>query len=242
MPGCRQGGRVPVHDVGEDRVDGATSHRVRPGDTLYSIAWRYGLDYRQIASDNDIAPPYTIYVDQMISLAATPVSVGKRPAARTGEEAATPVKRDSPVEPPATKAGELSPRIDADGFSWQWPLRGRIVRGFSLKGTVNKGLDIKGGAGSRVNAAADGIVVYAGGNLRGYGKLVIVKHSAQFLSAYGNNEDIRVREGERVKQGQMLASVGSSAMVGASSPEPLLHFEIRRNGKPEDPLRYLPAR
>ncbi len=118
---------------------------------------------------------------------------------------------------------------------WKWPLKGEVIRGFSLEGKVNKGINIGGKPGTPVRAAADGIVVYAGGNLRGYGKLVIVKHNQHYLSAYGNNQSIRVAEGVKVKAGQVLARVGASA-----SNIEMLHFEIRKDGKPVNPLWYLP--
>ena len=110
-----------------------------------------------------------------------------------------------------------------------------MVNSFSLNGRINKGIDIRGKLGDKVRAAADGVVVYAGGGLRGYGKLVIVKHSDSFLSAYGHNRKIQVKEGDRVKGGQVVGEVGPS-----SSKQEMLHFEIRRNGKPENPLLYLP--
>ena len=108
---------------------------------------------------------------------------------------------------------------------------------FSTTGKVNKGIDIRGGLGESVAAAADGVVVYAGGGLRGYGKLVIVKHNDHFLSAYGHNRAILVKEGEKVKGGQVVAEIGSSG-----PGKEMLHFEIRRDGKPEDPLLYLPKK
>jgi lipoprotein NlpD len=104
-------------------------------------------------------------------------------------------------------------------------------------GGVNKGLDISGKPGDRVNAAAEGVVVYAGGGLRGYGKLVIVKHNNQYLSAYGHNRSINVKEGDSVKRGQKLAEIGATG-----SQQPILHFEIRKSGKPVNPLGYLPKR
>ena len=104
-----------------------------------------------------------------------------------------------------------------------------------MKNPVNKGIDIVGEAGDAVNAAADGVVVYAGGNLRGYGKLVIIKHTDNFLSAYGNNASLAVVEGDEVKAGRTIASVGST-----EENKEMLHFEIRRDGKPVDPLLYLP--
>jgi lipoprotein NlpD len=110
-----------------------------------------------------------------------------------------------------------------------------VILAFSTTGRVNKGVDIRGRLGESVAAAADGVVVYAGGGLRGYGKLVIVKHNDHFLSAYGHNRAILVKEGEKVKGGQVVAEIGSSGLN-----QEMLHFEIRRDGKPEDPLLYLP--
>ncbi len=221
LAGCSNSGTVPVRDVGRNNV--GEFHRVQKGDTLYSIAWRYNLDYKTLAAANNIKSPYTIYVDQKILLR------GQVPASKRKSNKQQVVKKSPRV---VTK----NKNIQSQGESgWQWPIRGEVIKPFSLKGNINKGIDIKGVAGQRVNAAADGVVVYAGGNLRGYGKLVIVKHSDRFLSAYGNNQEIRVSEGETVKAGQMLAKVGASA-----SNVETLHFEIRLNGRPEDPLRYLP--
>ena len=114
---------------------------------------------------------------------------------------------------------------------------GEIVAGFALSGKVNKGVDLRGKLGESVLSAGDGVVVYAGGGLRGYSKLVIVKHSDRYLSAYGNNGAIYVKEGDKVMAGEKIAVIGSSG-----SKIETLHFEIRRNGKPENPLTYLPKR
>lgn len=130
--------------------------------------------------------------------------------------------------------------ISQAGVKWYWPLNGQVVNGFSLQGNINKGLDIAGKNGQPVASAAAGTVVYAGGGLRGYGKLVIVKHSDHFLSAYGNNSDILVKEGDKVRHGKVIAKLGSNGLEG--SGKQVLHFEIRRDGKPEDPLKYLPKR
>jgi len=223
LVGCASSGRVPVRDIGESRTAASDVHRVQKGDTLYSIAWRYGLDYKGLAAVNSIKSPYTIFVDQKIVLRGKPKkSVRKKSTQR---------KKTQPK--PRTKSS--SPPNVAQ-VVWQWPVKGEVIKEFSLSGNLNKGIDIKGGTGARVNAAAAGVVVYAGGNLRGYGKLVIVKHNDRFLSAYGNNQDIRVQEGDRVTSGQILARVGTSG-----SDIEMLHFEIRLNGKPENPLQYLPA-
>ncbi len=206
---------------------GASTHRsnyhlVRKGETLYSIAWRHGTDYRHLARINRIKPPYTIYAGQKLWL-------GSRSAVQPRKTRAPAPKKKVSKKP----SGSSAPI--ASNIAWRWPFRGKIIKPFSLDGRVNKGIDIAGKAGMSVRAAAPGVVVYAGGNLRGYGKLVIVKHNAHFLSAYGNNQSIRVREGERVKAGQIIGEVGTS-----SASVDMLHFEIRRDGKPLDPTRLLP--
>ena len=198
------------------------NYKVRKGDTLYSIAFRYGLDYKSLAKINGIRSPYTIYADQVIRL---------RGSAKLPESDSGPVAKSPPPKraPPTVKA-PVKP-VSA----WRWPLKGKVISPFSLKNPVNKGIDIAGKKGQTVVAAADGVVVYAGGNLRGYGKLVIIKHNDSYLSAYGNNGLMLVKEGQRVKAGKSIARVGRSA-----SNEEMLHFEIRRDGKPVNPMRYLP--
>ncbi len=195
-------------------------HLVRKGETLYSIAWRHGTDYRTLARINHIRPPYTIYAGQKLRIGPRiPVRARAKPVVPTR-------KKTSPARP-------VSPAVS--NIEWRWPVRGEIIKPFSLDGKINKGIDIAGKSGAPVRAAAGGVVVYAGGNLRGYGKLVIVKHDDHYLSAYGNNRSIRVREGEKVSAGQIIGEVGiSSANVA------MLHFEIRRDGKPVNPVRFLP--
>lgn len=232
LGGCGSTGSnwVPVVNSGE-RARG-NYYRVQRGDTLYSIAWRYGLDYKQLARINDISPPYTIYVNQRIRLHD---ATGKQTRKRRQ------VKKDGPPPgpprspPPKT---DIATAVSGTGaVDWRWPLEGEIIEAFSLEGKVNKGVDIRGKAGDPVRSAAGGVVVYAGGGLRGYGKLVIVKHNDQYLSAYAHNRAVLVKEGDKVSAGQVVAR------IGASGPDTeMLHFEIRRDGKPEDPLRYLPPR
>lgn len=200
-------------------------YRVRSGDTLYSIAFRYGLDYKSLASINGIRAPYTIFVDQRIKLRGS----ARLPAQDSGPTVAATAK---------TVKTTPSPKVPSKPVSaWRWPLQGEIIGRFSMKNPVNKGIDIAGRSGQTVVATADGVVVYAGGNLRGYGKLVIIKHNDNFLSAYGNNASMLVREGDSVKAGAGIAKVGSSA-----DSREMLHFEIRRDGKPEDPLKFLPKK
>ena len=227
LVGCTSSGRVPVWDIGDTRTPGSEVHRVQKGDTLYSIAWRYGLDYKALVAVNGIKPPYTIFVDQKIGLRGeAKKSVRKKTQSTQRKIKSKPRPKSRPKTPAPS---------NVDQVVWQWPIRGEVIKVFALSGNINKGIDIKGSAGDRVNSAAAGVVVYAGGNLRGYGKLVIVKHNDRFLSAYGNNQDVRVKEGDQVIGGQMLARVGTTG-----SDIEMLHFEIRLNGKPENPRQYLP--
>ena len=212
---------APVSMIGER----GKTHVVRRGETLYAIAWRYGLDYRALARSNGISKPYTIYVGQRLRLAST-TKQSKNGASnqRVAKAPARAVYKEKPVsKPPAPVAPSR--------LSWQWPIEGEVTSKFSLSGKVNKGIDVRASEGNAVRAAADGSVVYAGGNLRGYGKLVIVKHDATFLSAYGNNEALTVKEGDTVTKGQEIGRLGG---------DQVLHFEIRRDGRPEDPEQHLP--
>lgn len=234
---CACGGntRAPV----EDRYGGALSareYRVQRGDTLYSISFRYGLDYRRVAAANGLRSPYTIYPGQVIALReANPARAGAAPA---------PVNKSARQPPPAPAASKPAPKPPASrptaasgagSIRWQWPSSGAVVRRYS--GTVHKGIDIGGREGDPIRAVAAGEVVYAGTGIVGFGELLIVKHSATYLSAYGHNRRLLVSEGQQVKAGQQIAEKGSS---GTDTVK--LHFEIRRNGKPVDPLALLPPR
>ena len=221
ITGCA--GLPPIYTV----AGGTGTYVVRKGDSLYSIAFRYGLDYKSLARINGVRSPYTIYVDQLIRL---------RVSAKSPKKDSAPVATQSSTRPPS-KVSKAPPAPSALVASWRWPLKGEVINRFSLAQPANKGIDIAGDLGDTVRAAADGVVVYAGGNLRGYGQLVIVKNNDSFLSAYGNNEKMLVKEGEKVKAGKSIARVGKTA-----ANVEMLHFEIRRDGKPVDPLRYLPTR
>lgn len=205
----------------EDKV-----YTVQRGDTLYSIAFRYGLDYRRLAEWNGISGSYLIHPGDTLKL-LPPGDKATASARSTGSAARnrTPI----PAEPGVSPA-------DSD-IAWQWPYKGDLLAKFGDANGSGKGIDIEGIVGDPVIATADGRVVYAGSGLVGYGKIIIIKHSEKFLSAYGHNSELFVREGEQVRQGQEIAALGRG-------PEnrPLLHFEIRLNGKAVDPLRYLPGR
>ncbi|MDH3980053.1 MAG: peptidoglycan DD-metalloendopeptidase family protein [Gammaproteobacteria bacterium] len=243
----RPGGspRQPAGHAGEHYV-------VRPGDTLYSIAWQHGLEVHRLAALNSIRPPYTIYKGQRLRVAGTiargaPLaqrqSILTRPLPKSGAVPPKPVvtAKQKPVPPPVKQASKPEPAASAaqkksayDG-KWVWPTRGRVVRGFQKKGTGKKGIDIGGHQGQPVRAAANGKIVYVGSGLVGYGRLIIVKHNENLLSAYGHNSKLLVAEGDHVTAGQMIAKMGNSG-----TDRTALYFEIRKDGKPVNPMQYLP--
>ncbi len=239
---------------------------VQRGDTLYSIAFRFGWDWKSLAARNGIAAPYVIVPGQRIRFDSTaapvtavarstavarptpsqPISSQPVVSAQTqAQKPVVPITKAPPVTPqPAVKSaissgpasGAVMP-VTRSASGWAWPANGVLISRFSSNGSLNKGIDIAGELGQPVLAASDGTVVYAGSGLRGYGELVIIKHSDVFVSAYGHNRRLLVREGQKVKAGQIIAEMGST---GADRVK--LHFEIRRQGKPVDPLQYLPSR
>jgi len=212
------------------------SHVVKKGETLYGIAWRYGRDFRELGDANGLEPPWTIHPGEVLRLdkkGSIPrtASTSSRPSASGRQTSASPAARTSAPK----RAGGRSPV--ASDINWRWPHGGTVIAGFSTSGKLNKGVDIAGKPGDAVKAAADGSVVYAGNGLLGYGNLIIVNHSEHYLSAYAHNRKILVQEGEDVKAGQVIAELGSTG-----TDKPMLHFEIRRNGNPVNPSRYLPRR
>jgi lipoprotein NlpD len=307
------GSYTPTHAATPPPAPPGGSYRVMKGDTLYSIAFRNKVDFRDLASWNGIASPYTIWPGQDLKLAppgheshdnkaapshAAPVVVAATPpvssAAPHGTPPAPPPTQpafqsvtDADVAPPAVPApatttntpvvvagkpaesvvpvavpvpspsapnapaaapapvenpSAATPIVtsgasrNAGGIAWRWPADGTMLKKFS-SGDAIPGIEIGGKAGDPVRSAADGVVVYSGNGLVGYGELVIIKHSDSFLSAYGHNRKRLVKEGEKVKAGQTVAEMGSS---GATRDE--LQFQIRRDGNPVDPLQYLPAK
>ena len=217
------------------------SVRVERGDTLYGLAFRNGIDFRDLAAWNGIASPFTIYPGQSLRLypAGTRTS-SSTTANRPANTVATGRPRPAGSPPtPATRPAPAPARAApvSSGFAWRWPADGPVIGSFSSGDATKQGVDIGGSGGQPVRAAGDGVVVYSGGGLVGYGELVIIKHSESWLSAYGHNRKRLVNEGQNVKAGQQVAEMGRS---GASRD--MLHFEIRYNGKPVDPLLYLPRR
>lgn len=221
----------------------ATYHVVTRGDTLYSVAWQHGLTYRQLADINGIRAPYTIYSGQRLRVKPqaaqrAPAAVQSKPRTAPAVRQPDPVAVRTPAAVPDARPAAAARGSEAayDG-KWVWPTRGRLLRGFKPDASGRKGIDIGGHSNQPVNAAANGKVVYAGSGLVGYGRLIIVKHNENLLSAYGHNNKLMVAEGEHVKAGQEIATMGSSGTNRTG-----LYFEIRKNGKPVNPLQYLPRR
>ncbi|OFE13813.1 hypothetical protein PHACT_00425 [Pseudohongiella acticola] len=218
----------------------ARTHTVARGDTLYSIAWTHNIDYRRLALANNLSAPYTIYPGQQLNLSESGVSesaisaLPDIPASPAGELATTTGQRPQAAID-ARRTGSVSTR-QTEGVSWQWPAEGRMLSMFSEAG-ANRGIDIAGMQGQSVYAAADGDVVYAGSGIQGAGNLVILRHSARHLSAYMYNRAMVVGEGDRVRAGDKIAEMGSGP-----NGRDLLHFEVRVDGKPTDPVRFLPSR
>ena len=272
---------------------GQVFHRVERGETLYSIGWVYGYDYRQIAQWNNIQPPYALSPGQRLRVAppagqsALPLQE-YRESLQNGKEAGTGDARKSPAPvvnatDKPTKVVEKSRNLhdttaepekhdaqsvitaaktavkklfNQSGLSvkrqpaaggvahWQWPTKSRrVLYSFSADNPLRQGLDIAGEVGNPVLAAAAGRVVYAGSGLVRYGRLIIIKHNEKYLSAYAHNQKLQVKEGDEVKAGQQIAEMGRSGNLGGqfkNNQRAKLHFEIRRNGKPVDPKRFLP--
>ena len=207
------------------------SYLIKPGDTLYSIAFRNQVDFRDLAVWNDVGPDYVIHPGQVIRLNPPEISAGDG-----GGIVTTPIHRlpPSPSPPPRT---EPEPKPLPVNDHWQWPTQGTVVKPFGGEGAGGKGIDIGGQLGQPVLAAAPGKVVYSGSALKGYGELIIIKHDDVHLSAYGYNRKRLVEEGATVAAGQPIAELGFGP-----EQKPVLHFEVRKKGKPVDPAEYLPRR
>lgn len=226
-------------------------YTVKPGDTLIRIGLDAGQHHKDIARWNALDNPDRIEVGQVLRVvppvASEPVAVAKpittasvAPAPLAAAQA--PAKAASaPVVAASAPAAAVSPAPTASTSSgdeelgWIWPSKGAVLTGFDE--VKNKGLDLGGAAGDPVVAAAEGRVVYSGEGLRGYGKLIILKHNNTYLTAYAHNQTLLVKEDQSVKRGQKIAEMGST-----DSDKVKLHFEVRRQGKPVDPAKYLPAK
>jgi lipoprotein NlpD len=260
---------VPAPAVEDTKADSRGTYTVRKGDTLLRIALDVGQNYRDLVAWNNLADPDDIKVGQVLRVAPPdrngsaiagtnpivmpgaekPVAPPKKTAPRGDKKPfsesslADAQKDDNPalnpkaVERPSAglAAGSTVTANDDEKLSWMWPSDGRIIATFDEG--KNKGIDIAGKLGQQVMAAGSGKVMYAGSGIRGYGNLVIVKHSNSLLSAYAHNRAIVVKEGQSVTKGQVIAEMGDS-----DADTVKLHFEIRQQGKPVDPSKFLPSR
>ncbi len=211
--------------VKEKPAPSPSHYVVQRGDTLYAIAFRFGLDYRGLAAANGIRSPYTIHPGNKLRL--TDIVPKSSVAMRVPTPAAPQPKVD---DKPATP-------VASGGRGWQWPVSGKVISQFDKASVGPKGIALAGNTGDPVRAARGGRVVYTGNSLVGYGQLVIIKHDDIYLSAYAHNSKLLVKEGQQVNAGQEIAEMGSSG-----TDRTQLHFEVRRNGDPIDPLQVLPAR
>jgi lipoprotein NlpD len=238
---------------GQGRVDRNGYYVVKAGDTLGGIALRYGFDYRELAGINGLRRPYLLRPGDRLAVKGRAVrreralnsqpgrsvaaGASPRPAAtRTAQPAASTASKPAP-RAPAPRSGTAVASAAVNGEAWRWPAAGAVVKAYADSGNVHKGIDIAGKVNQPVVAAKSGKVVYAGAGLKAYGLLVIIKHDAYFLSAYAYNEKAFVKEGDLVRQGQKIALMGTK-----EGGQARLHFEIRKDGKPLNPITLLPGR
>jgi lipoprotein NlpD len=251
---------APTGDHSTRPVRNAGYHVVRQGDTLYSVAFLYGYQVEKVASWNGLKPPYTIYKGQRLKLRPPAVKTVSRPKPKPAPiaasqpkphypERASPKTVTVPVAPSKPKTAvapvitRQKPQVDTrppakspnKRVTWMWPAKGPLLQRYKANSSGKKGIDIGGKSGTPVKAAADGKIVYSGSGLGGYGRLIIIKHNKDYLSAYAHNRKLIAKEGQWVKQGEVIAQMGSSG-----TDRTRLHFEIRKRGQPVDPLRYLP--
>lgn len=268
---------APVTNGWQDTTHAGTTYRVSQDETLYSIAWRYGLDYRQLIAINHFQPPYHLVAGQLIKIApddsditttttyvsetaesnsnsspsisytknsqnvvitgttnTEPVINQNYPTNNTNGNAQL-IKTSTVAQTTETTTLPIAADVSEGPVNgWIWPVRGPIIDSYNSNSGFNKGIDIAGHIGEPIHATATGKVVYAGNGLHGYGQLIIIKHNDEFLSAYAHNSKILVHEGQLVRGGQVIALMGNT-----EAERVMLHFEIRRAGKPVDPLTYL---
>ncbi|HBY85076.1 MAG TPA: lipoprotein NlpD [Colwellia sp.] len=258
---------APVSSISSSSVLGernrdsikTSQYLVKKGETLYSIAWRANSDVRKIARLNKISSPYRIYPGQKLFLVESTVKktaqVSKTKVShKNSTKSSTANKKNSTKntlastkkqaygENVSTRKSYQNSTLATGNFSqkisrWQWPVKGKVVEYFSNSAQGNKGIDITGRRGTKIKASTTGKVVYAGNALRGYGKLIIIKHNDDYLSAYAHNDRILVKEQQIINIGDVIATMGDT-----DANKVMLHFEIRFRGKSVNPLKYLPKK
>ena len=228
-------------------------HEVQPGETLYSIAWRYDTDYRDMERINGLSEPYNLRLGQRLKIYDDGQPAPNSNSAPVVDRSST--VRTVPIDPQSDVYTSSDVDVSSDGSTspdsnrpvpqvpvsneidgWRWPISGRVTSAFGSN-SLTKGIEIDPGTEKNVRSAADGEVVYAGAGIRGVGNLIIVKHSELYLSAYAYNSNLLVEEGQRVNAGETIARAGND-----SNGRPRVYFEIRKDGQSVDPTRYLPTR
>ena len=259
--GCGHSRHVEVRDLRQAPLT-AKNYTVEKGDTLYSIAWRFDFDYRRLATANNIVSPYTLYIGQILLLEENATKTLKNTVQKKGiipklnkqtHKKTLSASKNSTARQENQPSGGLGANTSSNSqkrgvkkryvesktsstdIGWLWPVSGKVVRQFSPQNKLSKGIDIAAKMNQPIRSSRSGKVVYAGNGLKGYGNLIIVRHSDIYLSAYAHNKSILVKEGSFVQQGQKIALLGDT---GTQSPK--LHFEIRKRGKPINPLKLLP--
>ena len=245
LTGCASPPPAPIDSRKPPPSNKINVHYVSKGDTLFSIAWSYEKDVHKLARANGLRKPYTIYQGQRLTLDTTHLPALPSPAIPRSHES-KPVSKDktsgqqtgraSSVKTASSAVSVSKPAALPSRWSWQWPVPGSVTRQFNAD-ALFKGIDLRVRPGQPVVAAGPGVVVYAGSGLRGYGKMIIIKHSEIYLSAYAHNRKILVKEGQEIKAGQVISEAG-----GDHANNRRLYFEIRKDGKPVDPRYYLPKR
>jgi lipoprotein NlpD len=244
MGGCAASGSYGAADGARGAADGtrgAATYTVRPEDTLYSIAWRHNLDWRELAKWNHIDGDYKLTIGEVLKLspgAPQSAQAARKPpslqSARTAQPSASSVRPSRPAAAPpgvtSSGAGAVVAPFIGDHLKWVWP----TDRLSPPRPVPGGGILLLGRLGQDIRAAGSGRVVYSGNGLRGYGNLIIIKHGESLLSSYAHNREMLVHEGQEVAAGQVIAHMGTGAHQTSA-----LYFEIRVNGKPTDPLRYL---
>ncbi|NRA72355.1 MAG: peptidoglycan DD-metalloendopeptidase family protein [Gammaproteobacteria bacterium] len=256
LGGCAKNtGPAPVSSIsslnqnlGNSQING-TRYKVRKGDTLYSISFAARIAPKLLANINKLKPPYVIYPGRWLSLKANKKTIiivkktntskkwhKKVDSQKKGRYSKVVAKPKRSTKKPKYAVSKLSSKAKKIS-KWIWPAKGRVVSAYSALKQGNKGIDIAGLKGSNIVATAAGKVVYAGAALRGYGKLIIIKHNDDYLSAYAHNDKVFVKEKQKIKLGQVIATMGKT-----DANKVLLHFEIRFRGKSVNPSNYLPTR
>jgi lipoprotein NlpD len=219
---------APIVDLDQPPSKLIKTHLVEEGETLYSIAWRYDFNTRELATINGLSEPYRIRKGQVISIDKN-IKSASMPVIEKVKKAVSKVTDKSGSKVKTTTINGSLTKLSQNKLRWQRPIKGKIIEAYNPR-DLRKGVEIQAVSGASVKSAARGVVVYAGDGLRDYGKLIIIKHTDYLLSAYGHNQKLLVKEGQVVDSNKIISKLGSSGR---------LYFEIRKDGEPINPMTYI---